>query len=108
MNAAIIIVMEDPILHHLPSKPFCTMPDCPCHHDLTLIGEYLLPAIERGITWPQARVIWEGKLAADFDLAEVDRGLLARQDTQRIPTQLRPMNEAASPDDDTTPDIPAR
>lgn len=93
----IIIEMEDAPVHILPSKVFCQDPTCGCHHDMTLIAEYLLPAIERGITQEQAKRIWRGELAADFDISEIDMALVSRQDTQRIPD----IHNA-----DTDPDLP--
>lgn len=74
MNAPIIIEMEDELIHVLPSKVFCPIaqyPDCPCRHDLILIEQFLLPAIERGITQEQAKRIWRGELPADFDIGEL-------------------------------------
>lgn len=97
MQQPIIIEYEngDIPVHLLPSKPFCTDATCPCHHDLTLIECYLLPAIERGITWPQAKRIWQGELPADFDISEIDMGLLSRQDTLKTRSFY---------DEDTDPD----
>lgn len=62
------VIMEDELVHILPSRPFCSSVHCDCHVDAELLGEFIAQPIERGeLTIAEARHLWAGGGMPDAD-----------------------------------------